>query len=384
MNKTAVAEKGLSAVGTPFLALDRDRMDRNISRLGTRLERLGVPLRPHVKTPKSVDVALRMCGGRIQPVTVSTLREAEVFADAGFTDQVYAVGIAPAKLDRVAALRARGADITVLLDSVVQAEAVADASRRHGRPIPALIEIDSDGHRSGLAADDPLVVTIAERLADGGAEPRGVLVHAGGSYACRTPAALAAAAEAERTAAVTASDRIRATGLPAPIVSVGSTPTAHFATSLDGVTEVRAGVYVFMDLVMAGIGVCSVDDIALSVAATVIGHRADRGWIITDAGWMALSRDRGTVAQEVDQGFGLVAATDGTVYPDLIVSATSQEHGILSMRPGSAAPLPDLRVGARVRIFPNHACATAAQFDRYHVADGDGALIDIWPTISGW
>ena len=384
MNKTAEARKGLSAAGTPFLALEPERMERNILRLGARLDRLGVPLRPHVKTPKSAEVALRMGRGRIQPLTVSTLREAEVFADAGFTDQIYAVGIAPAKLDRVARLRARGVDIAVLLDSVAQAETVVEASRRHGRAIPALIEIDSDGHRSGLAADDPLVETIARLLAHG-AEARGVLVHAGGSYACRTPAALATAAEAERSAAVTAAERIRATGLAAPVVSVGSTPTAHFATSLDGVTEVRAGVYVFMDLVMAGIGVCAVDDIAISVIATVIGRREDRGWIITDAGWMALSRDRGTATQEVDQGFGLVAAMDGSPFPGLIVSATSQEHGILSIRPGSTALLPKVRVGERVRILPNHACATAAQFDRYHILPtGSDHIMEEWPRFQGW
>jgi D-serine deaminase-like pyridoxal phosphate-dependent protein len=127
-----------------------------------------------------------------------------------------------------------------------------------------------------------------------------------------------------------------------------------------------------------------VDDIAIAVVATVIGHRPDRGWIITDAGWMAMSRDRGTATQEVDQGYGLVAAMDGTPYPDLIVSATSQEHGILTVRPGSAT-LPSVPVGTRVRIYPNHACATAAQFDRYYVAgSGSAEVQSVWMRIAGW
>src|SRR5215831_7006207 len=70
-------------------------------------------------------------------------------------------------------------------------------------------------------------------------------------------------------------------------VSVGSTPTALSARHLEGVTEVRAGVYVFFDLVMHNVGVCSLDDIALSVVTTVIGHQPEKGWVIVDAGWMA-------------------------------------------------------------------------------------------------
>ena len=386
MNETASAGEGLSAPGTPFLALDPARMDRNIVRLRTRLEQLGVPLRPHVKTPKSVEVVLRMCGGRAQPITVSTLREAEAFAAAGFVDQLYAVGIAPLKLDRVAALRGRGVELAVILDGAEQAEAVVKASRRHGSPIPALIEIDCDGHRSGLLPSDPQIEHLARILAEGGAEPRGVLVHAGGSYACRTEEALIAAAEQERRAAVTAAERIRAAGFPAPVVSVGSTPTAHFAQRLDGITEVRAGVYVFMDLVMANIGVCTLDDIAISVVATVIGHRPEKGWMIIDAGWMAMSRDRGTATQAVDQGFGVVATMDGEPFGDLIVSATSQEHGIVSVRPGSRASLPRLPIGARVRVYPNHACATGAQFDRYYLTEpGDEAVSGEWRRIgAGW
>src|SRR5690606_483257 len=104
---------------------------------------------------------------------------------------------------------------------------------------------------------------------------------------------------------------------------VGSTPTAHFSRDLSGVTEVRAGVYVFMDLVMAGIGVCTTDDIAISVLTTVIGHQRERGWILIDAGWMAMSRDRGTAKQAVDQGFGVVCDMEGRVLDGLFVQATS-------------------------------------------------------------
>jgi len=362
-------------------------MERNLQRLAARMAGLGVALRPHLKTCKSVEVAQCMMVSRAGPATVSTLREAEEFAAAGVRDMTYAVGISPHKLDRVIALRAQGVDLSVILDSFEQAEAVAARSRAYGLPIPALIEIDADGHRAGVRPGAPeLLRAIGELLASRGAELRGVLTHAGASYHAHGASALEQAAEGERAAAVAAAAVLRSAGLPCPVVSVGSTPTAHFARHLEGVTEVRAGVYAFFDLVMAGLGVCGLDDIALSVLATVIGHQPNQngGWTLTDAGWMALSRDRGTAAQAVDQGYGLVCDLAGQPLGELIVGEASQEHGVLVPRPGSVAPAPPLPLGARVRILPNHACATAAQFDRYHVLNGTPAVEALWPRFNGW
>ncbi|WP_160000441.1 DSD1 family PLP-dependent enzyme [Roseomonas sp. 18066] len=374
----------LAQLTTPALVLDEARMLRNVTRLERHLQPLGVAIRPHLKTVKSVEAARRILGSPRGPATVSTLKEAEEFAAAGFTDLLYGVGIAPSKLPRVLALRAAGCDLALVLDSLGQAEAVAAAARQAGDAIPVLIEIDSDGHRSGLDPADARVVAIGRVLHEGGATLRGVVTHAGESYGVSGAAALADFAERERLAAVTAAEALRAAGLPCPVVSVGATPTAHFARDLAGVTEVRAGVYVFFDLVMAGIGVCTPDDIAVSVLATVIGHQAERGWIMVDAGWMAMSRDRGTAVQAVDQFYGLVCDIDGRPYPDLILKAANQEHGIVALRPGSDASLPELPLGAMLRILPNHACATSAQFEGYEVLPADGTPLTHWPRFRGW
>jgi D-serine deaminase-like pyridoxal phosphate-dependent protein len=373
----------LDRLETPCLLVDEARMTRNIERLAHRLERLGAILRPHLKTCKSVEIARRLMPTAQGPATVSTLKEAEEFADAGVRDILYAVGLAPGKLDRVLALRRRGVDVSVVIDSREQAAAVAASSRTAHDRIPTFIEIDCDGHRAGIKPGDPLLVQIGRDLHDGGAQLRGVMTHAGGSYDAIGVAALERAAEEERAGTVAAAKMLRDAQLPCPVVSVGSTPTAHFARDLTGVTEVRAGVYVFFDLVMAGIGVCSVDDIALSVLTSVIGHQRSKGWILVDAGWMAMSRDRGTAKQAVDQGYGLACDVTGKPHADLIMVDANQEHGILALRPGSGATLPELPVGTLLRILPNHACATAAQHDRYRVTSGD-RVTAVWPRFSGW
>jgi D-serine deaminase-like pyridoxal phosphate-dependent protein len=384
----AQAEEIATTVGelaTPCLLLDAERMERNIARLRARLDGLGVSLRPHLKTAKSVDVARHVMTSPAGPATVSTLREAARFATAGVRDIIYAVGIAPSKLPQVLELRAQGADLAVVLDTVEQAQAVAQASRKAGKRIPALIEIDCDGHRSGVLPTDTQRLVEIGRALEAGAELRGVLTHAGGSYAACGIEALRQCAEAERRSVVEAATSLREAGLACPVVSVGSTPTAHSVTDLTGVTEVRAGVFVFFDLVMAGIGVCQVEDIAVSVLATVVGHQRDKGWILVDAGWMALSQDRGTRRQPVDQGYGLVCDAAGTPYADLIVADANQEHGIITVRPGSGGVLPDLAIGDRVRILPNHACATTAQHRAYHVVRGSSDKVEAeWSRFGGW
>ncbi len=374
-----------ASLSTPTALLDENRMQHNIRRMQSRINALGTRLRPHVKTAKCLAVARQQLDAGAHGITVSTLKEAEVFFDAGICDILYAVCIAPPKLAQVRALRGRGCALTIVVDSLPAAQAVVTEGRAAAHVFDVMIEIDTDGHRAGVLPESDLLLHVGRTLHEGGAVLRGVMTHAGASYECRTPEALAAMAEQERSRCVRAAERLRAAGLPCPEVSVGSTPTALSARQLDGVTEVRAGVYVFHDLVMHGVGVCSFDEIALSVLCTVIGHQQAKGWVLVDAGWMAMSRDRGTPDQPVDHGYGAVCDEAGTPFDGLIMSGANQEHGILSWRGGHVdAGLPDrFPVGTRLRVLPNHACATAAQFPAYDVLGADGAL-GRWDRFYGW
>ena len=301
-----------------------------------------------MKTSKSIDVLRVLAGGADVPMTVSTLAEARYFFAHGVTDILYAVGIAPVKLPEVADLIRAGCKLRVILDTIEAAEACAP-SPIEAVPIEALIEIDSDGHRAGVAADDPLLIEIGTKL---GSNLAGVMTHAGASYDCRSRAEFEAMAEQERSLTVKAAERLRAAGLPCPIVSVGSTPSIHYARSLDGVTEARVGVYAFGDLVQSELGTCGVDDIAIGVIASVIGHNRQHGRVLIDAGFLALSRDRGTADLPVDWGYGAVCdPVSGAIIDGVTVSSTNQEHGIITARSGEI-DFDRLRVGSRVEDPP--------------------------------
>ena len=374
----------LAELPTPCLVLDRAILRRNIARMAQTVARHGVALRPHMKTAKSIDVARLALQDQPGGITVSTLAEAEYFAAHGIADILYAVGITPQKLDQVAKLNAAGAQVMVITDDPETAGAIA----AHPLPPRALIEIDTGESRGGVTPDDGDLLAIAAVL---GPRLGGVMTHAGHSYSGRSIGDMARIAEAERSGVVRAAETLRGAGHAAPIVSMGSSPTALHATHLDGITEVRAGVYMFGDLFQSEIGTHGIDDIALTVLTSVIGRRPGR--LLVDAGGLALSKDRSTEGAPRDYGFGLVldlaghplgdasGVVTGGIPNGIVVRRAYQEHGLIELGPGE---LTGLRVGDKLRIAPNHTCMTAAAHDRYHVIDGGDVVVAVWPRVNGW
>ena len=374
----------LFTLDTPAAIVSVPRMQHNIDRMQQRADALGVRFRPHAKTSKCAEVVAVQVAAGATGITVSTLKEAEHFFGRGVTDILYAVGMAPHRLAHALDLRQRGCGLQILTDSVEGARAIVDFGRENGHAFEVLIEIDTDGHRSGIRPGESALLEVGRTLHEGGMHLAGVLTHAGSSYELDDASALAALAEQERAGCVLAAARLRAAGLPCAVVSVGSTPTALEAITLEGVTELRAGVYVFFDLVMRNVGVCTADDLALSVLTTVIGHQADKGWAIVDAGWMAMSRDRGTAKQARDYGYGQACTVDGVPLEGYLLSGANQEHGILS-REGAVDDdiVARFPTGTRLRIWPNHACATGAQFPAYAALSADGT-VRTWGRFHGW
>jgi D-serine deaminase-like pyridoxal phosphate-dependent protein len=206
------------------------------------------------------------------------------------------------------------------------------------------------------------------------------MTHAGHSYAGRAVRDMALIAEIERSAITVAAQRLRDAGHGIAIVSAGSSPTARHAENLSGITEMRAGVYMFGDLFQAEIETHNLDSIAVTVLTSVIGKRPGR--LLVDAGGLALSKDRSTEAVPIDYGYGLALDINGQrTLGHAIVRKAYQEHGVVELDPAEPA---DLAVGTKLRIAPNHTCMTAAAHDRYHVVNGGDEVIAIWRRVNGW
>ncbi len=361
-----------SELETPALILDIDRLTSNTAKMIERCSDMGVTLRPHLKTAKSAEVAKIATAGRMNVVTVSTLQEAEYFARAGFDDILYAVGITPNKFTRVERIQEEtGKTIVLSVDSVEMAQAIVD----RGLSCPVLAEVDCGEHRGGIDCDDAAIVEIARVL---GANFKGVMSHAGHSYSTDQITRVQEIAEAEVGSAVRAAEHIRAAGISVETVSIGSTPTVLHAKSLEGITEVRAGIYMVWDLCQVGRKMCSLDDIAITVLATIVGHNRKAGVLTVDAGALAMSKDIGALTHMPDAGYGLLCDPDRLEPLNLRINGVHQEHGTVHVNsPDDFARLP---IGSQVRILPGHACLTAAGgYGRFHVTNGE-----VWDRCDGW
>ena len=371
----------LAQLPTPCLLLEREKLARNLARMASAVASCGVKFRPHLKTAKSVEIA-HLAAPAGAPITVSTLREAEYFAHHGWNDIFYAVGLGPGKLARATALLRGGVRLVTMVDHPEAAAAVYAHALLADVPFHTVIEIDCGDHRGGVTPESVELLTIARNL---GPCFAGVATHGGNSYSSHHRTGQVAAARTEAAAVCFAAARLQAAGFVSEIVSLGSSPTALAGVDLTGVTEVRAGVYMFWDAYQVGIGMCSIDDIAMSVLAEVIGRPAARpNEFLIDAGAFALSKDTSTASLPSGRnaGYGWVCDAGGRHLPGLRVAKTWQEHGLVV----SDTPLPAdaFPIGSRVRILPNHACPTAAAHDRYFVLDGDGHVTAEWPRVNGW
>lgn len=369
------APETLATVATPALVVDRGVLDANLRRMDVRADTLGVKLRPHLKTSKSIDVARRLPS--VSGICVSTLEEAAYFWAGGFPDICCPNVVDPAKVDGFAALAREGARITLCVADPSTARFLVERAITLEADLAVLVEIESGAERTGVTPDSPQLPEIASIIALG---PRttlaGVMTYAGQAYASRTASELRQVAEIERGVVVRAAERLRAMSLPCPTVSVGSTPSSTHASDLTGVTEIRPGNYMFSDCMQVALGSTSASQIALSVLATVLFSDAVARRVVVDAGALALSKDG------ANGSFGAVVDLDGSAFTQpLRITQLYQEHGVISGVPPSLVRL--MPVGGKVRIRPYHACLTAAPYDRYHIVDGSTVVVDRWTKLTG-
>lgn len=374
----------LAGATTPALVLDRGRLKANCDRMKRRCSALGVRLRPHMKTLKSIDAARYALDFPHAGIAVATLNEAEYFAQGGIADIQHAVCLSPDKLPRAADILHRAPGFSFFVDSPQVAEQVVKFAGSHSVPLRVWLEIDSGEHRTGVEPEDPALLQIGRVLSQPAVKFEGVATHAGHSYRASDLEHLRAVAEQERLMVTMAAQTLRAAGVTVRGVSAGSTPTATHLPSAEGITEMRAGVYMAGDLFQVALGSLSMEDVAVTVLATVISHNVRLNRVVIDAGGLALSKDRSTATGPgPDLGYGLVMDVLGrSIDSKMTVTEVHQEHGEICS--SSSLPLERLPIGSKVRIVPNHVCMTAAMHGHYLVIDGSDSIVDIWERTNGW
>lgn len=341
---------------TPALLVDETVLETNLDGMAGALRARGVALRPHAKTHKSVEIARRQVAHGAVGLTVATLGEAEVFADAGSTDLFVAYPLCAAgpKARRLRALAER-TRLRVGIDS-------PDGARLLAAAVPGLdvvVEVDSGQRRTGVP---PAEVDRVAREAEGeGVRVVGVFTHGGHAYA---PGAAEAAAADESRALGTAVEQLRRAGVSVQVASAGSTPTA-LGSATGVVTEERPGIYPFYDAQQVALGVADLDQVSLAVAATVVSVGSD-GRRVLDAGSKVLGADRPAWRD----AHGVLPA-----YPRARLAWLGEHHGMVDLPDGAAGP----EYGEVVAVVPNHVCTVVNLADEYNVVR-DGTIVDTWPV----
>jgi D-serine deaminase-like pyridoxal phosphate-dependent protein len=349
---------------TPYLVIDTQRLEANLAAMAAHADARGLALRPHVKTHKSLEIARRQLAHGAVGITVATVGEAEVFADAGFDDIfiAYPLWAAGPRARRLYALAGRirlrvGVDS---VDSVRMLSSAVHAGQPDAAPLAIAVEVDSGHHRSGVAPE--VAADIASAARSAGLRVDGVFTFPGHSYGTE---AAGPAAHDEAVALHTAHDALLAAGIPCPVVSGGSTPSARAA---DGgvLTELRPGVYVVGDAQQWELGTIAPETIALTARATVVSRRD--GVAIVDAGSKILGADRASYAS----GYGRLLD-----YPEARIMALSEHHATVAFARGDAVPA----LGETVRVVPNHVCNAVNLVDEL-VVEHEGAEVAVWPVAA--
>lgn len=348
-------------VQTPAVLVDIDRLDRNIRGWAEHMQTRNVGMRPHTKTSKCLPIIKRQVEAGVIGLTVATLAEAEILADAGYNRlfQAYPLWAGhPARARRLRDLAER-VDLMVGVESVVAADALGRAMSGAASTLAVAVEIDPGLGRSGVEPAE--VVAIARAAGDAGLEVRGAFTFGGHAYAdCDAPPG---AADDEVEVLVQARDLLDKAGFSTEVLSAGSTPTAR-TSARPPVTDERPGTYVFHDAQQVTLGVADMSEVALMVAATVVAVHRD-GRFVLDSGSKVLASDRPSWMA----GFGLLPD-----YPEAQITSLSEHHAVVNI----AGPVPV--VGDVVAVVPNHCCVVVNLVDELTIVR-DGLVVDRWPVV---
>jgi D-serine deaminase-like pyridoxal phosphate-dependent protein len=353
----------------PTLLLDETTTRKNIQRMAARVRAANIHFRPHFKTHQSAEIGAWFRAEGVDRITVSSVDMALYFAGQGWEDITIAF---PANLRQRAALSelARRVHLGLLVESE---EAIRQLAQAIDAPAGLWLKVDAGLHRTGLPWDQPEETVRVARaaLAAHPLQLRGLLTHFGQTYLARGKKDVCRrySEGLERVAGLCRA--LEGQGIGPLEVSVGDTPAASLCADLGAVDEIRPGNFVFYDAQQLQIGSCQWQDIAVALACPVVAVHTQRSEAVIYGGAIHLSKDY--MLEGDRRMYGLVSLPDpetgrwGAPLPDAYVSALSQEHGVIRMRPEDLARV---QAGDLVCILPAHSCLTVTLMKRYLTLTG--------------
>lgn len=363
-----IGQQGSRAdLNTPVLVLDVEALDRNIQRMAALAANHGVALRPHAKTHKSVDIALRQKKAGAAGVCCAKIGEAEVLAEGGVAGILITSPVAaPAAVDRLARLAATAEGLMAVIDHPDVAVRIDAALAAAEAKLDVIIDIDPGIARTGVASAEAAVALAKVIAASPNIEYRGVQFYCGSqqhieSYAERRTAIIERTAYLKEVIAT-----LTEAGFAPEIVTGSGTGTHRIDLELGVFNELQAGSYVFMDKQYLD---CDIADggeppfeVSLAVDSRVVSANHS-GLVTIDAGYKSLSTDGG------------VAVVQRGAPETAFFAFMGDEHAAL-IAPGIGTALVP---GDPVSLTVPHCDPTVNLYDHYHVVAGD-TLVDIWPV----
>ncbi|WP_371377305.1 alanine racemase [Sporomusa aerivorans] len=337
--------KRINQLTTPSFLVDLDKMEQNINDTAELCKINRKLLCPMVKTHKSIEIANLQKAHGATGFLVGTLDEAEKLVQHGFKDIILAYPVAAAEnIERVIEL-VKKAHITASFDGIDAAMQMQKLLIKEKLTVDYLIIIDCGLHRFGVKPDK--AVDLAKELSELSTLTfKGVSTHPGHVYGINNLSDIERVAQEEIEALEMAKDCLVAAGFVVEIVATGSTPTLQFAVQNKTVTTLRPGNYIFYDAIQVALGIAPIERCALTVLATIIANPSENIFII-DAGSKCFGLDKGAHSASLVSGYGIVKK-----HPELIVEGLSEEVGKIR-----ATQQTSLKVGDKIEIIPNHACA---------------------------
>ncbi len=357
---------------TPYLAVDRSTLIRNIDRMQEFARRANVNIRPHIKTHKCPMIAkLQIQAGAIG-VTCAKLGEAEVMVRRGIHDILVANQIADrSKLIRIAEL-ARIANMKISADNPANVQAISEAACYMSSSVGIIIEVDVGMGRCGVRAKEH-ALSLAELISSlPGLRLAGLMGYEGHAVLMEPRnVRLEYCTQANRKLVDTA-QYLQKNGHNIDIVSAGGTGTYDMTGQYEGITEIEVGSYVLMDTCYAKLNLPF--EQSLFIVSTVVST-PEQGMCVVDCGLKTATSEFGypEPAFLLTIKGGEKPTLSRLSTEDMQVKALSEEHAILRIR----KPRLSVSVGDKVLMIPSHVCTTVNLYDEYHVFDS-GYFLEKW------